>query len=407
MRLILFSLFLTLATGTCCTAQRVAPVGITQASVPVETPLPLQSPGAALDEASQQLSSQQNQRALPLVPLIITYEYVPHYFMQALTDDPHYARIEAALYTAGTTVYNLVLTEKNGRRINYSNSDEKVAALRRSGAEARLTRIDYRFLNKFGQLPAHEFGFTDERGQPVRWLFTLAAPASERGAGLTEQDGGTGWLLVYRDSGSVAGAGTAVQIGGRVSEAEAWDEISAPPYFVAYRGVYAEGLHLSSFPTGQEAWRVTSAPEKLQEGAQWTLVDERGRMRQLRITSLRGDELTIDEVATASPFASTLSIKARRGPAQGLALRSVTLRNNNKLMRLSFVPELDLSSNATCSFQIDQNEHNKTLSGSVSVESKGGAVQMRWQPKNPDWAKPRLINGSVNINAEGYRVELR
>jgi hypothetical protein len=150
--------------------------------------------------------------------------------MQTLDNDPQYARIEAALYDAKQPVYNLVLTEKNGRRVNYSNSEEKVAALKRAGAEALLTRIDYRSVNKFGQLPAHEFGLTDERGKPVRWLFTLAAPASERGAGMSAQEGGSGWLLVYRDSGSAAGKGTAVQIGGRVSEAEAWEEISSPPF---------------------------------------------------------------------------------------------------------------------------------------------------------------------------------
>lgn len=407
MRLLQFSLLLMLSVGTCCTTQQAAPAGVTQASLPRPGEMAYPSPDTMLKETSQQASSQQNQRALPLVPLIMRYEYVPHYFMQALTDDPHYARIEAAIYDAKPPIYNLVLTEKNGRRVNYSNSEEKVAALKRAGTEARLIRIDYRSVNKFGQLPAHEFAFTDERGQPVRWLFTLAAPSSERGAGLTEQEGGSGWMLIYRDQGSVAGAGTAVQIGERVSEAEAWEEISSPPYFVAYRGVYAEGLHLGVFPTGRESWRVTSAPDKLQEGAQWTLLDEQGRVRQLRITSLSGDELTIDEDAATSPFAGTLSIKARLNARQGLALRSVTLRNNNRSMRLSFAPELDLDANATYSFQIDQHDHNKTLHGSVSIESKGGAVQLRWQPKAPDWAKSRVINGSMNIKADGYRIEVR
>ncbi|HEX8638911.1 MAG TPA: hypothetical protein VF692_12660, partial [Pyrinomonadaceae bacterium] len=185
-----------------------------------------------------------------------------------------------------------------------------------------------------------------------------------------------------------------------------WEEISSPPFFVAYRGVYAEGLNSGIFSAGQETWRVESAPDKLQEGAEWKLVDERGRTRQLRITSLRGDEVTVDEIVVASTFVSSLNIKARR-TAQGLALRSVTVKNNNKSMRVSFAPELDLASPGTVGFQVDQNEHNKILHGNVSVESKNGAAQLRWQPKSPDWVKTRVINAVINISADGYKIETR
>jgi hypothetical protein len=414
MRLVKFSLLLSLFVNICCTAQHTAPAVVAQASSlqPVETPPLSPSPVAAMtpNEMLQQVSAQKNQTAIspPLVPFIVGYEFVPHYFMQAINNDSQYARIEAALYEAKTPIYNLVLTEKNGRRVNYTNSEEKAAALKRAGAEARVARIDYRSASKFGQLPAHEFGFTDERGQPVRWRFSLAAPASERGAGMTPQEaGGSGWLLIYRDAGSAAGEGTAVEIGGRTSEAEAWEEISSPPFFVAYRGVYAEGLNTGIFSAGQETWRTESTPDKLQEGTQWKLIDERGRTRQLRITSLRGDEATIDEViASPSPFASALSIKARR-TAQGFALRSVTVKNNNKSMRVSFAPELDMTLPGNVAFQIDQNDHNKILHGSVTVESRNGAAQLRWQPKSPDWAKSRVINSAVNISADGYKIEAR
>lgn len=417
MRQLQLSLMLTLAVGLCCAVQTAAPVGVTQAplSQPGGAVLPGTPPGAKPDatprEAARQDPPPQPQMAAPpvappVVPLLIGYEYVPHYFLQALGDDPHYARVEAAVYEAKPPVYNLVLVEKNGRRVNYSNSEEKVAALRRAGSEARLVHIDHRFVNKFGQLPAHEFGFKDERGQAVRWQFTLAAPASERGAGMSPQEGGTGWQLVYRAAGSAAGEGTAVQVGSRLNEAEPWGEISAPPYFVAYRGVYAEGLSFGMFPAGNESWRVGSAPEKLQEGAQWTLVGQGGRTRQLRITSLRGDEVTVEETAGPAPFAGSLSIRARR-TAQGFALRSVTLGSGGGSMRISFAPELDMASSTTCSFQIDLKDQSKILHGSVSVESRGGTAQLRWQPKAPDWARSRLISGTVSVEADGYKVEVR
>jgi hypothetical protein len=128
----------------------------------------------------------------PVIPIIVEYEYVPHHFIQWLNDHPQYTSIEAAVSDARRQIFSLVLTEKGGRRINYSNSAAKVEALNRGGQEARLAKIEYRATNDFGQLPAHEFGFTDERGQAVRWRFTLAAPASERGSGLAPQETGRG-----------------------------------------------------------------------------------------------------------------------------------------------------------------------------------------------------------------------
>jgi hypothetical protein len=340
----------------------------------------------------------------PIIPLLVEYEYVPRHLIQWLDDHPQYTRIEAAVNGARSPVLNLVLTDKRGHRVNYSNSAAKVDALKRAGQEARSTKIEYRATNDLGQLPAHEFGFTDERGQAVRWRFTLAAPASERGSGLTPQENGPGWLLIYRDLGSAAGAGTAVQIGDQVSEAEPWTEISAPPYFVAYRGGYAEGMNIGKFMPGRQNWRVTSAPKELREGGEWILAGERGSTRRLRITAMRGDELTISE--TLAPSGALLSLQARQ-QAQGLALRSITLSIDARMMRLSFTPDLDLSAAAAGAFQIDFNGRNKILHGNVTVERKGAAAYLRWQPKSPDWAKSRTIDSIVRLDANGYAIEVR
>jgi len=348
------------------------------------------------------------QAFIPIAPLIVEYEYSPHYFMQWLDDHPRYARIEVSVSDAEPPVFNLVLTEKgSGRRVNYSNSEERVKALTRSGVEARLAKIGYRASNKFGQLPAHEFDFTDERGQAAHWRFTLAAPVSERGAGLTPQESGEGWIIIYRDLGTAAGEGSAVQIGNQVSEAEPWPEISAPPYFVAFRGTYAEGLGVGVVLLGQESWRVTAAPQQLNVGAEWTLTDQRGRARRWRVAARRGDELTINEIGSSSQTGRR-SLQARQ-TATGLALRAVTLTSGSKTMRIGFSPELDLTAPASSSsdFQIDQNGRDKLIHGRVSVERQGGAAQLRWQPKSPDWAKSRVLNSTLTMYDNGYKVEVR
>jgi len=372
-----------------------------QMSPPAETPRVATAAGG---QPERQAATAQDARLLFLAPpLIVHYEYIPHYFVQWLNDHPQYARIEAAVTDSEPPVFNLTLTEKgSGRRVNYCNSEARLKVMAQSGLDARLTKIDYRATNNFGQAPAHEFSFTDERGQAVRWRFTLAAPVSERGAGLTPQEEGAGLLLIYRDLGTAAGEGTAAQIGDKVSEAEPWPEISAPPYFVAYRGAYSDGIGVGALIPGQENWRVTAPPKNLNEGAQWTLTCDRGRTRQLRITARRGDELTVRETG------DSLTLQARQTPA-GFALRSITGASRSKTMRISFTPELDLASGsaAPVNFQIDQNGHNKIAHGSVAVEKRGNAASLRWLFKAPDWAKSRVLNSTVTMSDNGYKVEMR
>jgi hypothetical protein len=364
---------------------------------------PVATPATQPQRETQDAPAPAARLPVPALPLIVHYEYIPHYFVQWLSDHPQYARIEAAVTESKPPVFNLTLTEKgSGRRVNYCNSEARVKTLAPAGQEARLTKIDYRATNNFGQLPSHEFSFTDERGQAVRWRFTLAAPVSERGAGLTEQEGGAGLMLIYRELGTAAGEGAAVQIGAKVSEAEPWSEISAPPYFVAYRGAYSDGIGIGALFPGQESWRVTAAPRELNEGAQWTLTCDRGRTRQWRVTAKRGAELTIQEAGQA------LTLQARQ-TATGFALRSITLASRSKTMRISFTPELDpaASSAAPISFQIDLNGHNKIAHGSVAVEKRGAATNFRWQFKAPDWAKSRALTSTVTLNDNGYKVEVK
>jgi hypothetical protein len=339
------------------------------------------------------------QNLLPLLPLQIEYEYVPSYFMQWLPGHSKYSQIEASFSDAEAQIITLVLTEKtSGRRVNYCNSEARVKALTNAGEAARIAKIDYRTSNKLGQLPAHEFAFTDEQNQPVRWRFTMAAPVSEQGAGLTPQENGAGWVLIYRDLGTAAGAGTAVQIGDQTITADAWTEISSPPYFIAYRGVYADGIGIAVILPVEEKWRVAASPADLKTGAKWTFENERGQTKNFQVTEASGDELTVKEIGSqqSSPVETVMKLKQS---AKGLLLRSVTLTSKNKTMQLNFSSDLDFNAStpATVAFQINQNGHNKILHGSVSVEKKDDVVNLRWQPKSPDWAKSRVLNSSIRI----------
>jgi len=164
------------ACSSALSGERMAP---NQTSPPTAAPAetPRVTPAADRQPERQAAAAQDARLPFPVAPLIVHYEYVPHYFVQWLNDHPQYTRIEAAVTDSEPPVFNLTLTEKgSGRRVNYCNSEARLKAMAQSGQEARLTKIDYRAMNNFGQAPAHEFSFTDERGQAVRWRFTLAAP---------------------------------------------------------------------------------------------------------------------------------------------------------------------------------------------------------------------------------------
>ena len=98
-----------------------------------------------------------------------------------------------------------------------------------------------------------------------------------------------------------------------------------------------------------------------------------------------------------------------RKTATGFALRSITLTNRSKTMRISFAPELDptASSSAPVNFQIDLNGRNKIAHGSVTAEKRGAATNLQWQFKAPDWAKSRALTSTVTLGDNGYKVEVR
>jgi hypothetical protein len=349
---------------------------------------------------------------IPIVPFIAEYEYAPVYFMQWINDSPQYSRIAASVGAETPPIYLVVLTEKESNRpIYYTNSPARAKALKTEGKEAYHTPIDFKEVRKVEQELNIGFGFRDRHGQPILWRFIPAnSTPSKRGSGLQPLGAMAGLHLRFSDLGTAAGAGSAVQIGDKVHEAEPWPQISAPPYFVAYRGSYAHGMELSAILLGKENWRVIKAPGELREGAQWTLASDLGRERQLHITQRRGDEITISEKPAPGLEAATLELQALLTP-QGLALRSVILNNRGRAMRVTFSPELSLLGQAPAArvestYQIDLGTHEKVSHGVVTIEKLDNAVTLRWQPKSPDWAKSRSLTTAINLTASGYSIEV-
>lgn len=360
---------------------------------------------------AQQQTMPTKQLVFPLIPIIVEYEYAPIYFYQDIDNNPQYSSITAIISKTEPPVYKIVLAEKEtGRRVYYSNSQAKVKALEHEGKEAHVTAIDYKVVQTVGQQPTYGFGFRDSRGQPILWRFIPASNPSKLGAGLTPLPEVPGLRLDYRDLSTTAGSGTAVQIGNQVSEAAPWPEISTPPYFLAHHGAYTQGRHIGALLARPESWRVIAAPQDLKEGGEWTLKNERGVERKMRITARRGDEMTISEFAIAERDSAILTLEVR-ALLQGFALRSILLTNNSHGMRITFNPELNLSPEKLAStsndvaFQIDQGDNNKVVQGSIIRERLGNFITLRWMPKNPDWTKSRVLNTKIKLDSASYSIE--
>ena len=348
---------------------------------------------------------------IPIIPVLIDYEFALMYFMQPLPDNPTYSMIEASVLSEKPQIYQVALTDKQSkRRTVYCNSEARVKSLKRNGQDARLAQITMKTQQSpDSPAPTYEFALTDSQGQSIGWRFTLASQASERGAGLTALGAVPGLKINYRGNGTTAAEGTAVQIGTKVSEVEPWPEISAPPYFFGFHGFYTERLDDGAIMPGSDSWRIVSSPKDLAEGAVWVLANDRKDQRQFRISTKRGDEMTITEVNDSPNETSTLSLIVKATP-QGLLLRAINVAFASRNFRVTFKPALPMMAGASAlesTFTIDVGDHQKVSEGTVSVAGDPSGLRLRWQPKSPDWAKSHVFTSTIKIDATGYSLAVQ
>lgn len=371
------------------------------------------------DHGTAQQSSTTNREKgslpFPVIPAIVEYDYLPLYFMQWIKDDPNYSIVAATIYPGDSPVYQIMLVEKSGGSVYYCNLKTMADNLAREGKQAHFAPIDFKATQSVGQPTTYGFGFRDARGRAIVWRFIPASRPSLLGAGLTPQARNPGFHLMYRHLGTLAGEGTAIQIGDHLNEAEPWPESSSPPYFVAFRGTHADGMDSGALLLGSESWQIVSSPNtadvsELREGAQWVLRETGGRERTFRITELHADEVTITETSAAATGIRSFEMRAQIQP-QGFAVREIHLGDGVRAMRLAFTPALNLvptateASNPASDFEFDLGKQRHVAQGTVAVERQSGVLLLRWLAKAPEWAKSRGLVSTIKIQASGYTIE--
>ena len=352
---------------------------------------------------------------LPIFPLKMNYDYEKTYMMQWIAGSPQYSMIAGLIAKEDPSVVQIVLTEtRTERRVYYSNSEYRVKGLTQAGLTAHFAKIDFKIGHDNEDRPLFAFGFADEHNVPIRWGFVAASAGSDKGAGPRIQAVKDGLVICYNEIGTVSGESSVVQIGDKSYDVERWDEISKPPYFVGYRGTYSDGLTMGMLITGAENWQVQSAPSGLSDGAKWTLVDKKN-VRELQVTSHYGDEWTITEIVPKATWARYLEMVVKSS-AQGFALKSMTSRTGNDSMRITFAPEISFSAPSTSehSFQVDQNDHQKVMVGTATIEGQGGKMTLKLQPKvensgsrQPGIEKGYVLTSTITAESKGYKIDVK
>ncbi|MGC2401485.1 MAG: hypothetical protein WA510_16940, partial [Acidobacteriaceae bacterium] len=234
----------------------------------------------------------------PIAPEQIVYRHWPEQFVQWVGAELPYTMIELYVDPAAgsTPLYDAVLTERaTGKRVHYTNQKQMLDIDKRSGGEAYLTTMQLDRPENAGTGATYLLRFVDHEGQPVSWQFIQGSDISERGGGISPA-GLQPPVLMYRERSAVAGEGSALKIGNKVSVADVWTEISQPPYFVAYHGAITENMDIAVFAGTARDWNTISAPQAFTTGAEWKLKSQDGFSRRLRVKSLNGDHVTIADL---------------------------------------------------------------------------------------------------------------
>jgi hypothetical protein len=209
---------------------------------------------------------------------------------------------------------------------------------------------------------------------------------------------------LYRNVGTAAGAGTAVQIGDKVTEAEPWNEISSPPYFIAYRGSYTEGMHIARFDLGKKQWHIQKSPEALKANAEWTVVSPQGGTLSLKVASLEGDQIKLQGMREG---VVTMEL-AGHVHDNIVDLSEMNLIDQSHDFRIGFAPSLSSqcgsAAAAPVSFSVEENKKRNVAQGEVQCKRSGDSTQFDWVFKTPTWAKSKTLHTTISSIGDGVEV---
>ena len=343
------------------------------------------------------LHAQTTAALLPAPPAGVVYRFWPRQLVQWLSADSPWSMIELDVDDRGAKpLYHVVMTRRaDGHRAQYTNLPEELAIDQASGGDAHLVPMALDGPPEPANGSSYQLRFATEAHVPVTWQFVLGSDVSEQGSGVTVVNAPAP-IFLYREQGAVAAQGTAVKIGNATYAAEVWNEISQPPYFVAYHGALSTDVHVLAFVPQATEWKRSSPAPAITAGAEWDLTSSRTGTQlhahvekagagtaTVRETSARGGfEITLDERQT--PDGWTLE-RARYVPSGVSGDHSVTLT---------------IAPGAPSKFDLVAGKKTRLASGTVMTTNSAGSLKQSWSFKDPASASKQPVEASISETTE-------
>lgn len=346
---------------------------------------------------------------IPILPFITEYEHGKQYYVEKISDHPVFIGIEAIIQDGPRPVYQVVMTEKEGhRRLYYTNSEAKAKLLEASGKTVFVTAIEHRIEESLGEEPKYIIAFKDEKSRAIKWTFTQVDELDDHSKGVALI--GRPFKVLFREMASMAGEGTLVEIGDKISQPRQLPDLSSPPDLLVYEATLCIGTTIGGIVPGSQTWQTNAPHGAIDLGTEWTLTDGGKNKRHLKVISRDGDEFTIQEIET-DPSVSAAVTLVMKQTSDGLSLRSFAYSDGQGVLRFKFAPALDIAAvlrsgkKSTGSFQIDIGAATGAVQGEIEAERKGNAVEVTGRPISPDWAKNLLLKSQITPTGTGYRID--
>jgi hypothetical protein len=218
------------------------------------------------------------------------------------------------------------------------------------------------------------------RDGPTSWSFDAAGQPARRGllvdnAAAAHNPRG-GFLAFYLEDSALSAPTSTLVVGGRPFAVEPWPELSRPPHFVAYGGVYSRPVHVAYFPSHPRTVRTFAEARELAGGTGFAWGD-------------------VEQHTRVSDGAFETEALVVRDGAANLAVRFTPPLPDLRLMP---------AGSARSSWVFEVGEHGE-VAGEIDVEKQGAVVSIRFRPQSPPWTRSIAVASRIELAGDGYAAE--